>query len=183
MAARSNCSAYRGPRRASGWNCLPCARLYPTKNCSSRGIEPLGKSLRMVRPFSDIESVPIRCRSAWNGAEIAGEMQAQRHDAAELEQPQPRIVFVLVAAALRRIDDDVYEASLAPRRKAHSPVEGADGRPDRLHTISSPPSSRSAPSYRRRSLSFSKALIAPAIEFKVSSFYEGRPRGSCGSNT
>src|ERR1700722_20740212 len=84
---------------------------------------------RMFRDNRDIEGVPIRRGGAGNGAEIARKMHAQRHDAAEFEQPQPGIVFVLVAAALRRIDDDMHEASLTPRRKAHSPIEGADGGP------------------------------------------------------
>src|ERR1700733_11503206 len=154
---------------------------------------------RMVRDNRDIERVPIRRSSAGNGAEIAREMHAERHDPAELEQPQPRIVFVLVAAALRCIDDDVHEASLAPGRKAHSPVEGADGWSDKLahveYSVARQPTKvttilvytpyQALPHRRRRHPTGADkppALIAPTIEFKVSSLQEGSIRGSYGSN-
>jgi hypothetical protein len=93
----------------------------------------------------------------------------------------------------------VHEASLAPGRKAHSPVEGADGWSDKLahveYSVARQPTKvttilvytpyQALPHRRRRHPTGADkppALIAPTIEFKVSSLQEGRLRGSYGSN-
>jgi hypothetical protein len=73
----------------------------------------------------DIESVAVRGGGARDGAEIAGKMHAQRQYAAQLEEPQGGVVLVLIAAAFRRIDNEVHEAARIPRGKARAPVENA----------------------------------------------------------